>query len=229
MDGGWRVPSINVIFGGAVKARESTSCVLLIVSCEFGWVRFWRQKWHFRNGAPMYFLCLEKYSISASWEDHPHSTLRRKLSVSRDWQRDGLSRPETTLPDSRKWTTITCRISARKVFSCGWKSSHEAEIVVRSKMNADLLFQEMSVALRVSMFFCWLLTLMCFLLHRKYYKFQFICNTPFFLKWTSVFGTSKIKMQNGPKGFQKLFSLGFSVAFVELSLRFCLKRSSFAF
>jgi hypothetical protein len=36
-------------------------------------------------------------------------------------------------------------------------------------------------------------------------------------------------IHNGPKGFQKLFSLPFLVAFVGLSLHFCSQRSSFAF
>jgi hypothetical protein len=57
-----------------------------------------------------------------------------------------------------------------------------------------------------------------------YYKFQFICNTPSFER-TEGFR----HIQNEPKGFQKLFSLPFSVAFVELLLCFCSKRSSFAF
>jgi hypothetical protein len=59
----------------------------------------------------------------------------------------------------------------------------------------------------------------------EYYKFQFICNTPSFLEWTKGF----LALPNGPKGFQKLFSLLFFIAFVGLSLCFCSKRSSFAF
>jgi hypothetical protein len=49
-----------------------------------------------------------------------------------------------------------------------------------------------------------------------YYKLQFICNTPSFLERSEGFR----RIQNGPKGFQKLFSLPFSVAFVELLLCF---------
>jgi hypothetical protein len=58
-----------------------------------------------------------------------------------------------------------------------------------------------------------------------YHKLQFICKAPSFLDWTDSFQ----HIQNGPNGFQKLFSLTFLVAFVGLSLRFCSQRSSFAF
>jgi hypothetical protein len=60
---------------------------------------------------------------------------------------------------------------------------------------------------------------------KLYYKFQFICNTPSFLEWTKGFR----RIQNGPKGFQKLFSIPFLVAFGELLLCFCSKRSSSVF
>jgi hypothetical protein len=58
------------------------------------------------------------------------------------------------------------------------------------------------------------------ILEKYYYKLQFICNTPSFLERTEGFR----RIQNGQKGFQKLFSLPFSVAFVELLLCFCSKR-----